>query len=128
MTIELKLLVWSVALAFAQMLLAVVGATQQVGIEELAGNREFTPKLMGWAERARKGHLNMLENLALFAPLVLVAQMTGRTNATTALGAEIFFLARLIYVFVFAFGVPYLRTLVWTVSVIGLILIFSQLV
>lgn len=128
MTIELKLLVWSVALAFAQMLLAVVGATQQVGIEELAGNREFTPKLMGWAERARKGHLNMLENLALFAPLVLVAHMTGRTNATTALGAEIFFLARLIYVFVFAFGVPYLRTLVWTVSVIGLILIFSQLV
>lgn len=128
MTIELKLLVWSVALAFAQMLLSVVGAAQQVGIEELVSNREFTPKLMGWAERARKGHLNMLENLALFAPLVLIAQIAGRTNATTALGAEIFFFARLLYVFVFAYGVPYLRTLIWTVSVIGLVLIFSQLI
>ncbi|WOJ90208.1 MAPEG family protein [Methylocapsa polymorpha] len=127
MTIELKLLVWTVALAFAQMLIAVVGAAQEVGIEELAGNREYTPKLTGWAERARKGHLNILENLALFAPLVLVAQIAGRTNETTALGAEIFFFARLLYVFVFAAGVPYLRTLVWTVSVIGLILIFSQL-
>ncbi len=127
MTIELKLLVWTVALAFAQMLLAVVGATQQLGIDELAGNREYTPKLTGWADRARKGQLNILENLALFAPLVLVAQIAGRTNATTALGAEIFFAARVIYVFVFAAGVPYLRTLVWAVSVVGLIMIFSQL-
>jgi len=127
MTIELKLLVWTVALAFAQMLFAVVGAMLEVGIDELASNREYMPKLTGWAERARKGHLNILENLALFAPLVLVAQIAGRTNETTALGAEIFFFARLLYVFVFAAGVPYLRTLVWTVSVIGLILIFSQL-
>ncbi len=127
MTIELKLLVWTVALAFAQMLFAVVGAMLEVGIDELASNREYMPKLTGWAERARKGHLNILENLALFAPLVLVAQIAGRTNETTALGAEIFFFARLLYVFVFAAGVPYLRTLVWIVSVIGLILIFSQL-
>jgi len=127
MTIELKLLAWTVALAFAQMLLAVAGATQQLGIDELAGNREYTPKLTGWADRARKGQLNLLENLALFAPLVLIAQIAGRTNATTALGAEIFFAARVIYIFVFAAGVPYLRTLVWAVSVVGLILIFSQL-
>ncbi len=128
MTIELQLLVWTVALAFAQMLLALLGATEQLGIEELAGNREYTPKLNGWAERARKGQLNMLENLALFAPLVLVAQIAGRTNATTALGAEIFFFARLAYVFVFSFGVVYLRTLVWLVSLVGLGLIFSQLI
>jgi uncharacterized MAPEG superfamily protein len=127
MTIELKLLVWTVALSFAQMLLAVAGATQEVGLEELASNREYMPRLTGWAERARKAHLNILENLALFAPLVLVAQIAGRTNETTALGAEIFFGARLVYAFVFAAGIPYLRTLVWTVSVIGLILIFSQL-
>lgn len=127
MSIELQLLIWTVALAFAQMLVAVAGAAQEVGLDELIGNREFTPKLTGWAERARKAHLNMLENLALFAPLILVAQIVGRTNATTALGAEIFFAARLIYAFVFPFGIPYLRTLVWTASVVGLILIFSQL-
>jgi uncharacterized MAPEG superfamily protein len=128
MTIELKLLVWSVALAFAQMLVAVAGATLDVGLPMLLGNRENLPKLTGWAGRAGRAHYNMLENLALFAPLVIVAQLAGRTNATTAHGAEIFFWARLVYAFVYAIGIPYLRTLVWTISIIGLILIFSQLV
>ncbi|WP_026606876.1 MAPEG family protein [Methylocapsa acidiphila] len=128
MTIELKLLAWTVALTFAQMLLAVAGATKEVGLDELVGNREFMPKLTGWAERARKAHLNALENLALFAPLILVAQIAGRTNDTTALGAEIFFFARLAYALVFTAGVPYLRTLVWTISIVGLILIFGQIV
>lgn len=127
MTVELKLLVWSVALAFAQMLVAVAGAFLQLGLPKLAGNRDAMPDLAGWAGRARRGHLNMLENLALFVPLVLVAQLAGRTNAATALGAEIFFAARLAHAVVYLFGVPYLRTLVWTVSVVGLVLIFSQL-
>jgi uncharacterized MAPEG superfamily protein len=70
----------------------------------------------------------MLENLALFAPLLIVAQLAGRTDATTAHGAEIFFWARLVYAFVYTIGIPYLRTLVWTISIIGLIMIFSQLV
>jgi uncharacterized MAPEG superfamily protein len=70
----------------------------------------------------------MLENLALFAPLVIVAQLAGRTNSTTAYGAEIFFAARLVCAFVYTIGIPYLRTLVWIIFIIGLIMIFSQLV
>ncbi len=70
---------------------------------------------------------NMLENLALFAPLVLVAQAAGRNSSVTALGAEIFFAARLVHAGVYLIGIPYLRTLVWSVSIIGLLMIFSQL-
>jgi uncharacterized MAPEG superfamily protein len=91
MTIELKLLIWSVALAFAQMLVAVAGATLEVGLPLLLGNRENLPKLTGWAGRAGRAHYDMLENLTLFASLVIVAQLAGRTNSTTAYGAEIFF-------------------------------------
>lgn len=127
MTIELQILVWTVALAFMQMLVAVVGAALHLDIATLTGNRETLPEPKGWAGRASRAQYNMLENLALFVPLVLVAQIAGRTNATTALGAEIFFAARMIYAFVYVAGIPYLRTLVWLVSVIGLILIFSQL-
>jgi uncharacterized MAPEG superfamily protein len=128
MPIELQLLVWTVALAFTQVLVAVVGAALYLDLDTLVGNRDYVPDIPGWAGRAKRAATNMIENLALFVPLVLVAHVAGRTNATTALGAEIFFFARLAYAFVYAIGIPYLRTLVWLVSVIGLALIFSQLV
>ena len=52
MSLELKLLVWSVALAFAQCLVAVAGATLQVGLPTLAGSREGLPTMTGWAGHA----------------------------------------------------------------------------
>jgi uncharacterized MAPEG superfamily protein len=118
---ELMWLAWAVALTFAQMLVAVGGATLQVGLPALAGNREGLPEFKGWAGRAQRAHHNMLENLALFAVAA------GKTNATTLLGAQIFVWARLAYAFVYLAGIPWLRTGVWTVSVIGLLLIFLQL-
>ena len=127
MTPELTLLVWSAILAFVQMLVAVVGAQLQVGLPPLVGNREDLPPMAGWAGRARRAQLNMLENLVLFAILVLVAQISGKTNAMTLLGCQIFFWARLAYALVYIAGVPWLRTAVWTVSVIGLLLILRQL-
>jgi uncharacterized MAPEG superfamily protein len=69
----------------------------------------------------------MLENLVLFAALVLIAVVTNKTNSTTLLGAQLFFWARLAYALIYLAGIPWLRTAVWTVSVIGMILIFVQL-
>lgn len=124
---ELVWLLWAVALTFAQMLVAVSGATLQVGLPALAGNREGLPPFTGWAGRADRAHHNMLESLVLFAALVLIAVVSGRTNATTLLGAQIFVWARLAYAVVYVAGIPWLRTLVWLVSVVGMILIFFQL-
>jgi len=124
---ELMWLLWAVALTFAQMLVAVSGATLQVGLPRLVGNREGLAPCTGWAGRAQRAHHNMLESLVLFAALVLIAAATNKTNATTLLGAQLFFWARLAYAFVYIAGIPWLRTVVWTVSVIGLILIFVQL-
>lgn len=123
---ELVWLLWAVALTFAQMLVAVSGATMQVGLPLLAGNREALPAFGGWVGRAQRAHHNMLESLVLFAGLVLIAVFSGKTNATTLLGAQLFFWARLVYAFVYIAGIPYLRTAVWLVSVIGLALIFVQ--
>src|SRR5512140_767234 len=94
---ELSLLVWSVALAFVQVLVAVQGALMQVGLPALAGNREPPVECAGWAGRAQRAQRNMVENLLLFAPLVLVAVVAGRTNAMTLLGAQIFLWARIAY-------------------------------
>ena len=124
---ELMLLLWAVALTVVQMLIAVSGATLQVGLPKLASNRDNMPVLTGWVGRADRAHHNMLESLVLFAALVLVAVVSQKTNSTTLLGAEIFVWARLAYAVVYLAGIPWLRTGVWFVSVIGLALIFFQL-
>ena len=125
---ELSLLAWAVVLTFVQMLVAVSGATLQVGVPTLVGNREGLAPCTGWAGRAQRAHHNMLENLVLFAALVLVAVAAQKTNATTLAGAQIFFWARVAYALVYLIGIPWLRTAVWTVSVVGLLMIFTQLV
>jgi uncharacterized MAPEG superfamily protein len=124
---ELMLLAWAVALTLVQMLVAVAGSASQVGVMPLFGNREGLPMPTGWAGRAHRAHHNMLENLVLFAALVLICAVTNKTNATTLLGAQLFFWARLAYAVIYVAGVPYLRTASWLVSVIGLVLIFLQL-
>jgi uncharacterized MAPEG superfamily protein len=128
MSLELKLLVWSVALAFAQCLVAVIGAFLQVGLPTLAGNRENMPAITGWGGRAERAHRNMLQSLVLFTALVLVAQVTSKLDATTALGAQLFFWARLAYAAVYLIGLPWIRTGVWAIAVLGLVLIFIRLV
>jgi uncharacterized MAPEG superfamily protein len=127
MSPELKLLVWSVVLTFVQAVIAVAGANSQISLATLAGNRDAMPEITGWAGRAQRAHRNMLENLPLFIALILVAQITSRTNAMTLLGAELFFWARLAHAVIYLAGIPWARTLAWAVSVVGLVLIFLQL-
>jgi|SRR3954462_1927723 uncharacterized MAPEG superfamily protein len=128
MTPELIYLVWSAALTFILVLIAVSAATLQVGLPTLAGNREGLPKMSGWAGRAQRAHLNMLESLILFAVLVFVAQLAGVHNAATLLGAQLFFFGRVAHAVVYIAGIPWLRTAAWGVSVVGLVMIFLQLI
>ncbi|MBV9971420.1 MAG: MAPEG family protein, partial [Xanthobacteraceae bacterium] len=118
MTVEFKLLIWSLALTFVQMLIATVGTLLHFGPSKAAGNREWLPELPGWAGRARRAHLNMIENMVLFVPLILIADIAGRDNAMTERGAELFFWARLAYAAIYLAGIPYLRTLAWIVSAV----------
>lgn len=128
MSVELTLLLWAAALAVVQVTIFAVGGIVQVGLPALAGNREPALDLTGWVGRAQRGHRNMLESLVLFAILVLVAQAMGTTNEMTVLGAQLFFWARVVYVGVYLIGLPWVRTGVWAVSLVGMVLIFLQLI
>ena len=128
MSPDLKYLLLSAILCFVQMLIAATGANQQVGLPALAGNREDLPRASGWAGRAARAHHNMLENLVLFAVLVVAASVMERMNAMTALGAQLFFWGRLVYAPIYIIGVPWLRTTAFLTSMAGLVLIFAQLV
>ena len=127
MTPDLKYLLFSVILTVVQMLVAAAMANQAVGLPTLAGNREGLGELPGPAGRARRAHLNMVENLVLFTALVLITHVAGKANAMTALGATIFFWSRLAYAILYVAGIAWVRTLAWFVSVIGMVLIALQL-
>jgi uncharacterized MAPEG superfamily protein len=95
---------------------------------KLVGNRDDMPKLTGWVGRAERAHLNMVGNLVLFAALETAVAAMGRSTETTMLGAQLFVWCRVAYAVIYLAGLPWLRTLSWVGSVIGLVMIFLQLV
>jgi uncharacterized MAPEG superfamily protein len=69
-----------------------------------------------WAERARRAHANAVENLAVFAPLVLTAAVVGVSTPATVLAAQVYLGARLVHYVVYALGIPVVRTLAFGVG------------
>jgi uncharacterized MAPEG superfamily protein len=128
MTPEIIFLLWSVALTLLLAIIAVSAGTLELGLPRLAGNRENMPELEGWGGRAQRAHRNMLENLVLFAIVVFAARLTNVSNAVTLLGAQLFFFGRIAHAVLYIAGIPWLRTLAWLVSVVGIAMIFWQVV
>jgi uncharacterized MAPEG superfamily protein len=116
MTPDLSCLIWCVVLAFVQVVIATMAGIAQVGLPELAGNRDATPPMTALAGRAQRAHRNMMENLPLFIALVLVAHAA---SVPSVLGEQVFFWARVAYAIVYLIGIPWLRTAMWGISVVG---------
>lgn len=74
------------------------------------------PHKAAWAQRARRAHLNAVENIAVFAPLVLVALLTGRTGEATAVATAVFFFARLGHFVAYALAIPAARVILFLVG------------
>lgn len=128
MAIELQMLAWSVVLGLAQIMVAATLGTQQRGLAWNAGARDGDPKpLTGVAARMDRALKNFLETFGFFAVAVLAVVVTQRTNAHTALGAQLYLWSRVAYVPLYAMGIPYLRTLVWAASMAGLVLVLLAL-
>jgi uncharacterized MAPEG superfamily protein len=129
MTTDLWMLVWTALLALGLPFIYLAGLTQAPGGAAWSlGNRaEPLAGIPEWVARAQRAHLNLLQNLAPFAILVLVAQVSGKANVTTALGATIFFWARVAHAAVYIAGIKYLRTLVFAFATFGAVLILAQL-
>ena len=122
MTIEIQMLAWAVALGLFQVLLAATLMTQQRGLKWNTGARDAQPApLTGVAARVDRASKNFLETFPLFAAAVLAVVVAGRADADTALGAQLYVWARVVYLPLYAAGVPYLRTVVWAVSLWGLV-------
>ena len=125
MTIELTMLVWALVLAFVQILLFDFARTSQYGLKWNTGPRdENMPALNPVAGRLQRAQYNLYETLPLFIGGVLVAHIAGRENELTAIGAQVYFWGRVVYVPLYAFGIRQIRSLVWLVSTAGLVALF----
>ncbi len=69
-----------------------------------------------WAQRLMKAHGNAVENLAVFAALVLTANAMGVSNGAIATASVVYFWARVVHALVFTFGIPWVRTLAFVVG------------
>ena len=123
-TEELRMLWASVVLGLVQLTLAILAgiASGRLSWNLGARDQEGPPlgKIAGRVERALQ---NYLQTFPLFATAVLLTSILNRHNATTALGASLYFYARAAHVVIYALGIPVLRTLIWTVSIAGIVLI-----
>jgi len=126
--VELRLLAWTVAFGLAQVFVAAGFATQQRGLRWNAGNRDGEPKpLSGAAARAVRASANFLETFPFFAAAVLGVVVGAKSSAHTVLGCEIYLGARIAYLPIYIIGIPYLRTLVYGVSIWGLLQVLEAL-
>lgn len=92
----------------------VLNRVQVRGVPRSLGNpRPDDKPHADWAERAIRAHANAVENLVLFAPVVLALAMTDKTDATTAMACGIYFAARVVHYAAYVLGVPVVRTLAY---------------
>jgi len=128
MTTELTYLALTLILALVQVFLPAGARTVEFGLKWNAGARDETPvakrPLTGRLERAQA---NLFETLPLFIGAVLIAHVSGEDGVLTLWGTALYFWARVAYLPLYALGVPYIRSLVWLVSLAGLILILTAL-
>ena len=92
-------------------------ARMQIGLHALLYPRDDAPPLTGIAGRMERAQLNSVVAMALFAPAVLILTVKGSVTPSTLLAAQVFLVARIAYVPLYAFGLPGVRTLVWLVGV-----------
>lgn len=123
MTIELTLLVWSTGLFALYVGVQSVLYRMQHGVEFALTGRDDEPKPNPLNQRAEKALRNLQETYPVFLALAVAAAL-GRGDDLTLWGSVIYLVARVVYLPLYLFGVKYIRSLVWTISAVGLIILF----
>jgi len=126
MTSELSSLIWVVALSAVMWVPYILNTIMVRGLVNAMGYPDDPMPLAPWAARMKAAHYNAVENLVVFATLVLVLNAAGISNETTVFTCEIYFWARLVHYIVYTVGVPWVRTLSFAVSWVCSVALLTQ--
>lgn len=122
------LLALTILLGLVHVLLAGALVTGSRGAKWNVGNRDGeAPPVSAHAARAQRASANFLETFAFFAAAVCAVLAMSRTGWLAETGALIYLLARLVYLPIYVIGIPYLRSLVWGVALVGLLMVVAAL-
>lgn len=128
MAIELQMLAWAGVLGLVQVMLAAAAITRERGSKWNASARDGQAPPPGRvAGRLQRAQANFLETFPVFAAAAIAVVVAGRQDASTGLAVQLYFWARLAYVPLYAFGVPYVRSLAWLVSLAGIVMLLKAL-
>lgn len=127
LTTELLVLGFSVVLLFVHILLQGRLATRERGLEWNAGPRDAEMKPLGpKAGRAERALRNYLETWPAFIALALGLAVTARSGGVAAFGAWLWFVARVVYLPLYIYGIPYIRSVAFVASCVGLFLMLIR--
>lgn len=116
MKTELLYLVWVTALTGLLWIPYILDRIATWGLADTVGYPENPKPQSPWAKRLMKSHANAVENLVVFAALVLAAQAAGLSNGATAIACAVYFWARVVHALAYTFAVPWVRTLAFAVG------------
>ncbi|WP_424630491.1 MAPEG family protein [Bradyrhizobium sp. SYSU BS000235] len=129
MTLELKMLALSIGLGLIQIVLASHASSRQRGYVWTASARgEPVPPLTGVAGRLERALHNFVETFPLFAAAVLMAHVAAKHSWMTEWGVQLYFWGRVTYLALYAAGIFLLRSLVWNVATLGIVLLLLSLI
>lgn len=124
MSTELTVLAWGCVLALAHIFIAVRFKTRQYGVKWNTGARDETlPPPEPIVGRLARAQANFFETFPIVAAAILIVELADRTNALTAIGAVTWLAMRVLYLPLYAAGIPKVRTVVFLISVVGIALI-----
>ena len=116
MTRELTYLVWVTTLTAVMWIPYILNMIAVRGVADAVGYPENPKPMAPWATRMKAAHANAVENLVVFAALVLAAQVAKVSNVATVAACSIYFWARLVHLLAYTFRVPWVRTLAFLVG------------
>jgi len=121
MTTDLKYLAFTAILTAALWIPYVIAQVRTNGFLTPPNYVDPTPRpLPSWGKRADRTYMNAVEVFAPFAALVIIAQLAGKANAMTAFWAMSFFWLRVAHAVVYLLGIPYIRTIVFTLGFVAI--------
>jgi len=129
MTPDLTYLAWTALLTAVLWIPYISGQVLTNGLLTPKNYRDPTAREVPlWGQRANRAHINAVEAFAPFAALVLVAHVGGVSNEATAMWAALFFWARLAHAVIYILGIPFLRTIIFTVGFVAVVGLFYEIV